>query len=189
MDVQPQKIHEIIKQTIGLYVRWQQERPFNEFVKEQLKDDELVGAEIGVAYGQNAEAMLKLLPIKKLYLIDPYDRVDNPEESDRYISAKKKVEAYDVDIVFITKRSDEAVDDIKTELDFVYIDGDHSYDVVSSDIANYWQKVREGGILGGHDLKRSEVSKAVWEFSREIDEPFKVLAAGTQSTPDFALIK
>ena len=35
--------------------------------------------------------------------------------------------------------------------DYVYIDGDHSYDGAATDIADYWPLVREGGIMAGHD--------------------------------------
>lgn len=36
-------------------------------------------------------------------------------------------------------------------LDFVFIDADHSYGAVKSDIAAWYPKVREGGIIAGHD--------------------------------------
>ena len=61
--------------------------------------------------------------------------------------------------------------------DFVYIDGDHTYKSASQDIKEWWQKVRKGGILAGHDysyLKKKkdlkakknklEVKRAVQEF-------------------------
>lgn len=35
--------------------------------------------------------------------------------------------------------------------DFVYIDGDHSYEAVSEDLRAWWPLVRSGGILAGHD--------------------------------------
>ena len=53
---------------------------------------------------------------------------------------------------FIIKASDEAVKDLKNErFDFVYIDGDHSYEQCKKDIINYLPLVRSGGIFGGHD--------------------------------------
>ncbi len=36
-------------------------------------------------------------------------------------------------------------------LDFVFIDGDHSFESVSKDIAAWLPKVRPGGIIAGHD--------------------------------------
>ena len=35
--------------------------------------------------------------------------------------------------------------------DFVYIDADHSYNGVTADLKAWYPKVREGGILAGHD--------------------------------------
>lgn len=37
--------------------------------------------------------------------------------------------------------------------DFAFIDGDHSYEAVRADIANYSPLVRPGGIIAGHDYK------------------------------------
>lgn len=36
-------------------------------------------------------------------------------------------------------------------LDFVYIDGDHSYKAVTSDLESWFDKVRSGGLVSGDD--------------------------------------
>ena len=36
-------------------------------------------------------------------------------------------------------------------LDFVYIDGDHSYDSCKEDINMWLPKIKQGGIIAGHD--------------------------------------
>lgn len=54
-------------------------------------------------------------------------------------------------------------------LDAVFIDADHSYESVASDIAAWLPKVRPGGIIAGHDFSPSfpGVMRAVHErFSR-----------------------
>ncbi len=38
------------------------------------------------------------------------------------------------------------------KFDLIYIDGGHSYEVVKSDIENYWPLLRSGGILCGDDF-------------------------------------
>ena len=44
------------------------------------------------------------------------------------------------------------MDHIEDEsLDFVYIDARHDYCSVAEDMALYWPKLRQGGILAGHD--------------------------------------
>ncbi len=35
--------------------------------------------------------------------------------------------------------------------DFVYLDGDHSYEAARADIAAWWPIIKSGGILAGHD--------------------------------------
>ncbi len=37
-------------------------------------------------------------------------------------------------------------------LDAVYLDGDHDYPAVLDDIKAWWPKVKEGGVLAGHDF-------------------------------------
>ena len=49
-------------------------------------------------------------------------------------------------------------------LDFVFIDGEHSYKAAKRDILNFRAKVRPGGILAGHDYGHSE------EVRRAVDE-------------------
>jgi hypothetical protein len=52
--------------------------------------------------------------------------------------------------------------------DFIYIDAEHTYGMVSQDIRLWWPKVRPGGILAGHDYttagETSEVCRAVDRF-------------------------
>ena len=44
------------------------------------------------------------------------------------------------------------VRDIKEELDFVYIDGNHAENYVADDIKNYFPLLKKGGVIGGHDF-------------------------------------
>jgi len=37
-------------------------------------------------------------------------------------------------------------------LKFVYIDGDHNYEIVKLDMENWWSRVKVGGYLGGDDI-------------------------------------
>ena len=49
-------------------------------------------------------------------------------------------------------------------LDFVFIDGDHSYEGVKLDILNFLPKVRPGGLIAGHDYEHSPM------FRKAVDE-------------------
>ena len=45
-------------------------------------------------------------------------------------------------------------------LDFVFIDGEHTYEAVCEDIRAWLPKVKKGGILAGHDYPHPPVKKA-----------------------------
>lgn len=51
-------------------------------------------------------------------------------------------------------------------LDFVFIDGCHTYDCVKKDIDAYYPKVKPGGVLAGHDIWGPEVWQAITEKFR-----------------------
>jgi predicted O-methyltransferase YrrM len=43
--------------------------------------------------------------------------------------------------------------------DFIYIDANHSYEAVKSDLINYIPKVKTGGFIGGHDYRFPQFPK------------------------------
>ena len=42
--------------------------------------------------------------------------------------------------------------DIDQQFDALFIDGNHSYEYVKKDLENYWDKVKDGGIVALHDV-------------------------------------
>lgn len=153
-------------------------RPMVSFLKEKFKDKELVGCEVGTREGINALRMLKTLNIKKLFLVDPYLPYDEPlvpEASSVNYQLRIKVEAYrrlcgfDKRVVWVTKTSDAAACDVGDELDFCYLDGDHTGEQVARDIYQFGNKVKVGGVLGGHDfnLTYPGLCKAVLDASHQ----------------------
>ncbi len=157
-------------------------RPAIAFIKRSLYNHshaDLIGAEVGVFQGVNAENILQHLNIKKLYLVDPY--APYPEYLDsttpvlkqaEKISAER-LEPYKEKIVWIRKFAAEAKKDIPDMLDFVYIDANHSYGFAFQDVENFWPKIRKGGVLSGHDYydfpdtapRPRGVKRAVDEFA------------------------
>jgi predicted O-methyltransferase YrrM len=77
-------------------------------------------------------------------------------------------------VVVGDSRSSETLDKVKALLpvvDFLFIDGDHAYESVSSDFRMYSPLVRSGGLVGFHDINIDEVAlffnsvplpKSVW---------------------------
>ena len=139
----------------------------------------LVIAEIGVYKGDNALDMLTTADnIDKLYLIDNYkpyykwltDAEGNTctqEDADgMFETTKKRFESYNGKVSFIRK------DSVLTAADFpdkffhyVYIDGGHDYDIVKKDLEAWYPKVKDFGVLGGHDSAYDHVTAAVVEFA------------------------
>jgi hypothetical protein len=150
-------------------------RPFTHFIKRIYRKKDLIGVEIGILKGSHAINLISTLPINRLYLVDPfipYDISVNEkwDMESMYKIAMENLSPYMEKIVFIRKKSEDAIEDIPNELDFVYVDGNHLYDFVKRDINLYYQKLKKGGILGGHDYNYKrwpEVTVAVNEFAKE----------------------
>ena len=58
-------------------------------------------------------------------------------------------------------------------LDFVYIDADHSYSAVVTDINAWKSKIKKGGYIAGHDSYMPEVLRAVNDCLGEPIDIFK----------------
>ncbi|HUS89913.1 MAG TPA: class I SAM-dependent methyltransferase [Desulfosporosinus sp.] len=118
------------------------------------------GAEIGVREGKFSETLCKSNPDVKLYCIDlwrPYEEyVCSPQFANHdknYDRAKKRLSQYNCE--FIPKSSTDAVKDFAdNSLDFIYIDANHKFEYVVADLAAWYPKVRNGGIISGHDYKK-----------------------------------
>lgn len=106
------------------------------------------GAEIGTSKGYYAKWLLTINKGLKLYCIDPwaaYEEYIEQHDSDgqklldaAYEKAKERLKPFDCTL--IKKSSMEAVKDFPdNSLDFVYIDGNHTFQYVVNDIAE-WEK-------------------------------------------------
>lgn len=137
-------------------------RPFERLA---VSGRNLVGAEIGVFEGEHAVSLLEHLDIQCLYLIDPYEMYDGyyDEGYKQYGTAEGLVSrtrtlavgrlaSYGDRVKWLFCRSVEGLRQVPCQLDFVYIDGNHSLEFVRQDICGAVGKVRAGGIVGGHDF-------------------------------------
>ena len=52
-------------------------------------------------------------------------------------------------------------------LDFVFIDGDHSFEAALKDFQNYYPKIKKGGIFAGHDIQLDSIRNALSYFLKE----------------------
>jgi hypothetical protein len=132
-------------------------RPMIAAVKTKFTDATVCGVEIGVCEGINASTILETLNISTLHLVDPYlPYLDDLGQTKDFSAGKAKAVAalkdYESRIQWHLKPSLEAAEEVEdNSLDFVYIDGNHSYNSVKEDIDAWMPKVKAGGFLGGHD--------------------------------------
>lgn len=135
------------------------------FAKRQYRK----GAEIGVAQGYNAMMFLNNIPGLNLLCVDPWNlqRWDSVfPETVQNLSPYRGAS-------IIRNFSVEAAKQIPDGwLDFVYIDGDHSYEACMADLEAWDPKVRKGGVIAGHDYIyfRSDVDvvRAVDDFGQKM---------------------
>jgi hypothetical protein len=138
-----------------------------------LRKENLVGCEIGVETGKHAQNLFENLSIQMLYLIDAYESYDGLDVDAHGTDGKanfelaiSKLRQYEGKFHFSIGMSDTpgVVESIPNNLDFLYIDGNHFYEFVKKDLENYVPKVKQGGVIGGHDFDQIDVRKAVYEY-------------------------
>lgn len=117
-----------------------------------------LGVEIGVRDGGYSLRLMQSVPGLTLYGVDPYephrgyrDHVRKSTFQAFEREARDKLEGY-TGYRFLREYSSPALDRFHdNELDFVYIDGDHSFYETTHDIEKWSKKVRPGGIVSGDD--------------------------------------
>ena len=122
-------------------------------------------AEVGVYRGDFAARMLGEAPrLTRYYMIDPWRHLDDwnkpANKSDDifekfYGEVMSKTEQQAAKRVVLRGRTVEVVDQIPDgDLDFVYIDGDHTLRGITTDLTMLFPKVKEGGFIAGDDFCR-----------------------------------
>lgn len=115
--------------------------------------------EIGSYAGESTEIFCQ--NFKFVVTIDPY--IDGYDKSDLACqhapmeevlkSFQERMIKYE-NVALIKASSDDAIEHgliVNKKVDFVYIDGLHTYEQVKKDIQNYLPLIKKGGFIGGHD--------------------------------------
>jgi hypothetical protein len=118
-----------------------------------------VFVEIGTYLGDFSEFILENSVNSTLYCIDPYisyntydDALNNMVGDNQYQSAYNRLYSkYGDRVKFIRKFSEEAVNDVPDQIDFLYIDGNHRYSYVCKDLELYYPKVKNDCYIIGDD--------------------------------------
>lgn len=122
------------------------------------------GVEVGVREGLFSEHLLQHWRGRLLYSVDPWREFSQTEYQDSSNVAQdkqdeicrgaiKRLMPYSDRSVIWRLTSKQAAGLVEDgNLDFCYLDADHSYPAVREDIQLWHPKVKPGGILGGHDF-------------------------------------
>lgn len=143
------------------------------------------GVEIGVKQGHFSKHLLSNWDCKKLYLVDPwikdtvksdtiiYDETHHDHDNDLLI-CMNNIKPYDNRYEIIRDYSFNAYEKFQDSFfDFVYIDGNHSYDAVKDDLEKWYPKLKTGGLIAGDDYTQvAEENVFDYKFGvkRAVDE-------------------
>jgi len=153
--------------------------------------------EIGTWRGDYAVQMIEVLKPKHFYAVDPYrifpGMVSAPgNEYDQQPTLDALAEKV---VARLNEHGASLIRDISrnastqfvdNSVDIVYIDGDHTYEGVKTDINSWWPKIKPGCILCGDDYVNSKTGKgfqygviqAVQEFVEEYNLELHVYTQG-----------
>lgn len=146
--------------------------------------DGITGVEVGVCSGLNSTMLMLECPnIKKLYGVDPYMAYQDwtaffhqEAQDEWWATANKNLKDWPDRYEFIRKPSEEAVSMwADKSLDFVFIDGDHSYEGARKDFEMYIPKVRSGGVVSGHDYNIADVRNALHNWFETHGQDFSIV--------------
>ena len=149
-----------------------------DYVKTRTTVERMV--EIGSYQGESTTLFAHIFKPNELYSVDPfvngYDDCDGSSTGDftnvihnfneriKHFPCIKHIRDFSYGAV--TQFEDDS-------LDFVYVDGDHTYDGVIRDIKLYLPKIKSGGFIAGHDLGKETVTKAIRNQLGEVDIYFE----------------
>jgi len=153
--------------------------------------------ELGVYKGDFASRLLEeCASIEKYYMIDPWRHLGdwnkpankNDDVFEQFLSeTRSKTDFAAEKRIILQGKTTEVVEEIPDgELDFAYIDGDHTLKGIAIDLIRLFPKIREGGWIGGDDFSRT-----VWQhatiFEPTLVFPFAVYFAEAVGARIYAL--
>lgn len=158
---------------------WVSTRGLAPYIKRM--EGNIVGLEIGTCRAESTVYLLEKCPnIIKLYTVDPYKSYADwngeitQEVVDKFMAiAKKNLKPFDERVQLIRETASDAALKIKTILnseddtpfDFIFVDGDHSYEATLADCETYYPLLKKGGLFCGHDYQSLDsVKQAVDDF-------------------------
>jgi hypothetical protein len=144
------------------------------------------GAEIGVFKGETSAILMEKFPGCHMVCVDTWKRWEsgsyiedgnmNKYTQEEWLDIKKKAVINISSVkgasfsIYHAESKDAAADVPDKSLDFVFIDSNHFYDGIRSDIEVWLPKTRK--LLCGHDYKNVRDIKGSFGISRAVHEAF-----------------
>lgn len=145
----------------------------------------LVGSavEVGVQAGGYSQHILRHWKGEHLISVDPWapaepDYVDTAnvaewKHDELYEMARENLAPYGSRSSMWRTTSVEAAPRVpERSLDFVYLDARHDYDSVREDLDAWWDRVRPGGIIAGHDYVDGDLPQGIFGVRSAVDAFF-----------------
>lgn len=139
-----------------------------------------LGVEIGVQRGEYSEEILKNSNLTRLYSIDPWLQFNDindtsnctqSEHDDNYLQTVILLKKFKSRSVILRMQSIDAVLHFPDNtLDFVHIDGNHTYQAVKQDLIDWWPKMRKNGLFSGHDYLNGIYHNTEFGVKQAVDE-------------------
>lgn len=130
---------------------------FYEGLKAFLKDQTFKkGLEIGFAWSMSCRAFLETQPDATLLSIDVNDAMNRADEMERMWGDRWSI---------IYGDSSTEVKKLKDKYDFIFVDGDHTYDGVKKDLDAVVRVIAKGGVIVCDDYNNAQsIRDAAHEF-------------------------
>ena len=162
---------------------------------ERLPSDGIC-AELGVANGDFSNDILSTNHPQKLHLVDIWGSHRYNESLHENVRQKFETEIAKGQVEIHRKLSSEAVQDFEDNyFDWIYIDTSHFYEGTKYELELYSKKVKDGGVIAGHDYMmgnwakqyRYGVMEAVHEFCVKAGWKIKYLTMDLSENQSFAI--
>lgn len=130
--------------------------------------------EIGAFQGLSAWCMAHVA--KSIVSVDPHTAWTNGTTMGEEFTTLEAFKANLADFPNVTcfvGTSEMAGEQIEGDFDMVFVDGSHEYEFVRDDIARWWPRIREGGLMVFHDYGHGDypgVTQAINEAFEDLGE-------------------
>lgn len=110
--------------------------------------------EIGVWHGVTTSTLARAMPADGvLFAVDPFPKGRGGVSLHRIIAQHEVARVGERQVRWLRMRGDEAPPVVGDPVDFVFIDGDHSYDGLKADWLAWADRIAAGGVVALHDSR------------------------------------